>query len=293
MNFFEFLSPLKRHPLGFFVAFAIISAGIWSMSNLLPNNEKITLYFTVVPRQGEATHLDAVESSTKIAETISGWAKNPRFRADILEEAGVYVPDFKKRITARKQNRMNVFWTLKIPQDMASHSQRLTQATLSIINKNIETFNQENAFPIKITPPQNFSEPNKIPWLWSFVASVFAGLLLASCWVYLLESMRRKVSFQTQVKAIFPTSPLLQISEKLGKHDQKLLERFIATFMTPHLIGTFSEASDFFTLKPPSGFDTETETPILLVKLGNSSLRELENLKAIFGEEVGIIIFEA
>lgn len=292
MSLLDFLTPLKRRPILWVTLLCFITLSLFSIASYLPNNQKITIYFTVVPQESNTTSLDPIESGMKVAETMSGWAKNPRFRADILEAADLDIPDFKKRITARKQNRMNVFWTIKLPIEMSDQTQNLTGATLEVINQNLNQFNQDSAFPIKITPPQTFVEPSHIPWSWSLGASIFLAFFSSLLLIYLIESLRAKVSFRFQITEIFPESPCLQISEKLGKHDQKLLERFILTFDTPRLIGTFPEAEKFFTLAAHDSFDPTSETPILLVKMGNTKISELRNLEAIFGTEIGIIIFE-
>ena len=58
------------------------------------------------------------------------------------------------------------------------------------------------------------------------------------------------------------------------------------------MVGTFPAADRFFSLAPADSIDEERDTPVFLIKLGATRIRELENLVAIFGDDVGVIVFE-
>ncbi len=297
MNFIEFLSPVIRRKNQFVLTFLLVSLLSYGGTQFIPVVKKTTIYFSVKPLSSEtegtqAFSLDPSESASKIAEMISGWAKNPGFRQEILETSQIEISSFKKKLTARKQNRMNVFWTLKLYGKEIKHTEKLTQALLAVFEKHFKEFNENNAAQYGISHPSVFKETQVIPVSWIVVAIVFLSFFVSFCGVYLQESLSQTVSFLTQVKRVFSKSSILRISQKLGSHDEKLLEQFILTFVSPRFIATFKSANDHFSLASAQDIDFENDTPILLVKLGETTTVELENLKAIYGKKVGVIVFE-
>jgi len=294
MNFLEFLSPLRRRKFTFLLLFLAWGALLWGAFSFVPQFQKTTIYFSVKPAvTANATmSFDPPESASKVAEGISGWAKNPAFREEILNKAGVSIPQFKKKLTARKQNRVNVFWTLKLDASEMMHAEKLTQALLDTFTETFADYNTNNGAPFSISQPQIFRYLWTLPLLWEIPAVIIMALVLSIICLYFFEAMTDRISFLTQVQQLFPESPLLRISHKIGKHDSKLLEQFILTFESPRLIGTFREAEKSFSLAPMDSIDEELDIPILLVKVGTTKVSELENLLAIFGDEIGIIVFE-
>jgi len=294
MNFIEFLSPVFRRKkwfLGVWCALVIVFFGIYFV---LPSVTKSTIYFTINPVGAPEKNLlvPGVEDAEKIAEAIAGWAKDPGFRNDILNTAGVSVSHFKRKISARKQNRINVFWTLKLSDDERQFSEKISRALVTVLNKNFSVF-AKNAFLFEMTPPRISHEPRQIPFLWALMGVILIGGILAGTSIYGFESWTGRVSFYSQLYDRFPEYLVLQVPEKLGQHNERFLEQFILTFESPRLVGTFPEAKNFFSLAPVDSIDDEGDTPIFLVKLGETHLRDLENLVAIFGEEAGVIVFES
>lgn len=296
MTFSDFFSPLRRNQILFFILFGLFSISIFWTFDFLPKTQKTTIYFSIKPVQTEtentSANLDPVESAMKITDMISGWAKNPAFREAILKEANVFIPHFKRKISARKQNRTNIFWTISLNDEERQATDKIVEATLQVFNKNFEEFNNRNLFPFESTTPQIFTEEKLIPQTWVFLISFISGLFITLLCIYSIESFKGKVSFISQIKQIFPKSSLLRITEKIEKHDEKLLQQFIKTFASPQLIGTFKKAEDLFSLSATDSL-SEFDTPILLVQLGKTTIQELENLNAIWGNKVGIIVFGA
>lgn len=287
----DLLSPLKRQPnllLSSFITLAILILAILYYG--LPSTNKTTLYFSIKPLAGEghAASFDPLESTTKVAEGVAGWAKNPAFRQTIIDRSGVSIDNFKRKISARKQDRINVFWTLNLEADQAP----IIEATRTTIAEAFDTWNQASAAPYAITPIQTFTEGRSIPISWLIAFSLTLAVSLAVLIVMLREVVAGRLSFEYQIRQFFPESPLLQVSDRLGKHDEKLLERFILTFDSPRLIGTFPEAEAHFSLAPADAIDEALDTPVLLVQLGRTTQRELANMKAIFGEQCGLIVFQ-
>jgi len=287
----DLLSPLRRQ-LGWLIgSFVLISLLTFAALYYgLPDTKKTTLYFSVKPIAAATAinALDPIESTMKAAEGIAGWAKNPAFRQKVMDRSGIYVPNFKRKISARKQDRINVFWTL----NLEAGQEAIIDAVSTTIQEDFATWNESNAAPYAMTPIQSFTEGRSIPLSWLAAFSLTLAACLAILLVLLRELLFGRTSFLYQVRQQFPNSPLLQISENLGQHDQKLLERFILTFDSPRLIGTFPAAESHFSLAPTDAIDEVVDTPVLLVRLGKTEVRELANMKAIFGEECGLIVFE-
>ncbi len=293
MTFLESLSPLKRKKWLFLVLWVILSVMLYFFAGFLPTVEKTTVFFTAKPVavEGKSFTNDGVESAERVAETIAGWAKDPNFLEKIQDEAGIKIPKLKKKISARKQNRLNVFWTLKLWGKEAKNSRKIAESLSKVLQETIDRINEDSAVPLKISDPQIYIEPLKIPKSWLWLTAFILALFFAGFGIYLAESWRGKVSFISQIKEIFVKSPTYQVAEKLGTHDERQLNLFLQSFENPRLISTFATAGKFFEIYNPNSL-TAPDTPILLVKLGETSLRELENNLAIFGDKVGIIVFE-
>jgi len=300
MNFIEFWAPVFRQKKLFFIFFISVFSLFLLFFFFLPQVHKVTIYFTLKPValqrvvENNSTYLlaNGIEEGSKVAETVSGWAQDPFFRNQLLEKAGVFIPYFKQKISAKKQNRLNVFWTLKLIGNEIQYSEKLTEALIQTFHENFETFNKDNVFPFGMTDVRTFSEPQKLPFFWFFFANFFISFALSFLMLYFCEVFRQKVSFLFQVQKLFPDSPILRLATLPEKHDTVLLKQFIATFDSPRLVSTFSLSLESFPLAPLDAVDEELDTPLLLVRLGVSTIRDLENLKALFGEDIGIIVFE-
>lgn len=289
----DLFSPLKRQFWLFAVTLLVISLGTYSLLNSLPETQKTTLYFSLKPlsTENDTPTFDHAESTMKMAEAIAGWAKNPQFREDVASEAGVVINNFKRKLSARKQNYINVFWTLKLTNEEIAERDKVVASIINQINQRFEVLNTDSRAPYAKTEVEVFSEMQTLPTWALVIFSLILGFGFATLAAYLREVATGKLSYQAQLENLFPERPLLSMPEKLGKHDEKLLEQFILTFESPRLIGTFPASEKHFSLPPSDTINQQTDTPILIVKLGATTLTELKNLKAIFGEEVGLIVF--
>ena len=297
MNFLEILSPLFRKKNLLFFCFLFLFTIFMGVFLNLSKVQKSTIYFTIKSPKIENMSLNPIGSSAEIADAISGWVKNPGFRNQILDTAELKIPKFKKKIFARQQNRLNVFWTIQLKDEEISFAEKLVKATIKILNQNIYQLNKENGFPIQISTPTIDHEIREFPISWMIIAAVFGSVFLSVLFIYLLENFTGKISFLDEIKNIFPGSSLLQISKKLGEHDEKLFEKFIFNIskknnqnLQPKFIATF-QTDNFFELSSIEDIDQEKDLPILLIKLGATTRQELENLYAIFGKKLGLIVF--
>jgi hypothetical protein len=288
------ISPLLRNKKLFAFLFLLIGLVLYIGYKFVPVYTKTTIYFSVKPVQSlEKEQLtDGVEGAEKLAEAIAGWAKDPGFREQILDASGVYVPKLKRKLSARKQNRINVFWTIKLDASEADKTDALTAGTIKTIKTAITQYNVDNIFPLQITPARTFTEAQTIPLAWVLPAILLLSLFGAAAKVYVLEAMNGKISYVDQVRQIFDKAPIIQIEAQIGSHDERILEQFILTFESPRLVGTFPVAGEYFTLAPADSINEQRDTAILMVKLGETPLTELQNLASIFGPDVGIIVFK-
>ena len=186
MNLLEFLLPIRRNKILFLFLILIFSTLTWSILRLVPSIEKTTIYFTVKPLKTENINssLDPVESSMKIAETIAGWAKNPAFRQEILNNADLQISNFKRKLSARKQNRTNVFWTISLYGNEQEFSQKIANSLIKTFTREFEDFNKNNSFPFAITTPKIFTTKQNIPSFWKILASIIFGIILAFLGTY-------------------------------------------------------------------------------------------------------------
>ena len=293
MNIMDFLSPVCRRKKTLFIFILFYFFLVFGLFLLIPNVEKATVYFTIKDPSIETNiPMDPPESASKVAEAIAGWAKDPGFRNQIQEQAGIQIPNFKRKISARKQNRINVFWTLKFYSDESQYSEVITNALVDTLNKNFEDINKNNGYPIYISTPRIAYDTQSFPQSWKAVGALFLALILGVLALYMMETFRGKISFLKQIKNIYPTSSLLRLPAHIGRHDESVLEQYILKFKSPRLVGTFPSAEKYFSVASSDSVDKTNDTPILLVRLGDTSVYELENLHAIFGEKVGIVVFE-
>ncbi len=288
----EILAPIfrrKRLFLGGFLIFLIVFLGLFK---LVPDVQKTTIYFTVKTPQTEfASIQDPAETASKVAETIAGWAKNPSFRAEILDTAVSDIPNFKRKISARRQNRMNVFWTLKFYKNDRQVSARVVSATIDVLKKNIEEISKENAFPIAISEPSTFSEFQTIPLSWRIIAAIFGGVFASILLIFMIETCGGKISFRREIKEVFDReTPVFRVNPKID--DEKNLEKYILSFENPRLIAVAPDLENYLSFSALDDVNPELETPILCIKLGKTKRRDLENIHAVLGGCVAVIVFE-
>ena len=296
MTFIELLNPIKQNKkLSFFIfIFCLLLPSL--ALKFAPIPQKSTIYFTVKPVTTEAninfTLLDPAESTMKTAEMIAGWAKSPGFRNRILEKSETYIPHFKQKITARKQNRMNVFWTLKLNNENIPNTEKIVQAIIETIQENLEEFNAKNPFPFEITTSQIFHEKQNIPVLWQIIIGLFLALFVTPIVIFIKTAINGKVAYISQIKDIFPDSPLLQIENPIGLHDVELINQFLTSFKNPQLISSLPDAEDHFDINSIKEIQLAESSPILILQVGKTSLKEISNWEAILGGSCGIILFE-
>ncbi|MDH3324301.1 MAG: hypothetical protein OEL89_01550 [Candidatus Peregrinibacteria bacterium] len=293
MSLIEFLSPVIRRKKLTTLLVLLFSLVFFGFSQMIPATEKTTVYFSIKVLKSENTmSMDVPESASKIAEAIAGWAKNPAFRKEILNRSDVYISNFKRKVTARKQNRINVFWTFKLSETEKKHSDRIVSGFLEVLNERISALSINSAFPFEVSEAEIAKEMTIYPIWWLVSAAILLGIFFGFSSIYILESFLGKVSFLSQIRDVFFDSPTLRVSDKIKNHDKKILESFILTFDNPRLLPGFKNAEKFFAFSELEEINIETETPILIIKLGVTTIRDLENFQAVFGNSVGIVVFE-
>ncbi len=294
MKIIDILSPISRRKALFIELFILFSLLLGVGATFLPQTEKTTFYFSVKPLRSEkypdTYSLDSAESTSKVVEMIAGWAKDPGFRQAILAEAEVAIPRFKRKISARKQNRMNVFWTLKLSNEERAHRPALVEAFKKVFAARFEDFNDQQLPRYGTTDIAVFSESSSFPFSYYVIAACFLGLGLSFMGVYIYEVSSRRISFVSQVRDIFPKSPILTLESTPGI-EAPLLEPFILRFSVPRLVGTFDSAKNYFSLTAPQEIDRKVDTPIVVIRLGHTKEVDLENLRALFGKKVGVVVY--
>ena len=123
MPILDILSPLRRH-IGYIITlFIALFATLYIFSTLITQSYKTTLFYSVIPTDSPSynSHYHATEGAERAAEMIAGWTKNPGFREQILQDAGASVDNFKRKISARKQNKMNLVVTLQTNDEESKH----------------------------------------------------------------------------------------------------------------------------------------------------------------------------
>ncbi|MBT3349126.1 hypothetical protein HN954_01075 [bacterium] len=294
MNLPEFLAPIDRRKNWFFWFWSGISIFLIALFLLLPPTTKTTIYFSVRPIGGaEATFVNpGVEDAEKVAEMVAGWAKDPGFRDQILKKSEVLISGFKRKLSGRQQNRLNVFWTISLSGRETRHAERLADSTVKLLEENFSQFTHDSRFAFELTEPNIFHDSQKLPITWVIATIAIFSLLFAASGIYTIEIWKNRAMFLSHVRQTLPKSPILQIPKKLGEHDERLIENFLATFENPKLVSTFPLAENFFAIPPFEAINFENETPMLLVQLGETEIQELENMHAIFGDNLGIILFK-
>ncbi|PID70805.1 hypothetical protein CSB37_00470 [bacterium DOLZORAL124_38_8] len=286
------LSPIIRQKKLAIVTFCLSLLIFGGIQALIPAMSRTIVYFSVKPMahtQNSALD-DPADSAEKVADTLAGWAKDPAFRAEILKNGDFYIDNLKKKLTARKQNRMNVFWTTTLYEEERALEQKMADSLIKTITQNIADYNTENPYPINISTPRVSHQIYAIPATWYWVGAVMLSLFFAGMLPIIIETANQKVSHISQIEALAKDTPILHISQKLGKHDQLLLDQYLSTFESPRLIGTFAKADKYFSLAARDSVSEIRDTPVLLVKIGETTLTEIKNLQAIF-EKVAFIVF--
>lgn len=207
MTITEYFGSLQRQFVLALTGFIFCTgATLIALESLIPPVNKITIYYTVQPLKtnNAAPLMDPQESSMKFAEAMSGWAKNPGFRQEVLDLAQVQIGNFKRKITATKQNRFNVFWTLKLAESEADMAEALKQALIQRLNQKVTEYNTNNPSPFALSEPSVAGEIRVIPMLWKILASMVVGLgvlLILPLW---REAWLGRLWSQSQLGTISP-----------------------------------------------------------------------------------------
>lgn len=295
MSLSDFLAPLRRKKFTVLMVFIFLFSFCFGSLFLVPTVEKTTIYFSLKPLTTDSdTYVlsNGIEEGSKVAETIAGWAKNPAFREDVQKDAEVDIDNFKRKLSAQKQNRLNVFWTLKLYGKETQYSDRIRDALMKNLEQNVSDFNANNAFPFGYSQPAIFSENLIFPLSWKIAISLFFAFFFSFLGFFLSGAWNGRLLFSSTLKNISPESPLLKISDPIGKHDEKMLEHFINSFKTPKLISAFGDAEKSFSIEHIDSVNFENHTPIILVRLWDTKIEDIENFKAIFGKDIPMILFE-
>ncbi len=295
MNFAEFLAPFIRRKNQFLISFFLVFGFCMSVFFMLPQTERTTLYFSLKPLTTNSDSYvlsNGIEEGSKVAETIAGWAKNPGFRQDILKEANLDIPKFKRKLSAQRQNRLNVFWTLKLSGKETQYSDEITEALTTVLDRNMAEFNDNNAFPFGYSEPSLFQEKRPIPLSLQIIISLSIAFMGSLFGFFIIASIQERLLFTSQIRDLFPKSPILNIKTEIGSHDEVLLKYFLSTFPNPQLLGGFKEAEKFFDLQTLQTLQRESDTPVILVRLWDTKREDLENFKALFDDNVAFILFE-
>lgn len=297
MPFSDFLRPLKRQKSNFILTFILLFALILGGILMIPPVEKTTIYISLKPiarddQDNTMMFSNAIEEGSKVAETVAGWARNPAYRQEILDLSGQEINRFKNKFSAQKQNRLNVFWTLKLAGKEIPHTEKLTQAVIDIFEKEFADFNNNSSFPFGYSNPSIFTQKQDFPLVVKVLASLFGSLFFTILGFFLLGSFQERLLFGQTVKDIFPKARILKITDPLGRHDEKLIKNFLQTFENPQIIGLFPGAEKVFPLPASRSREDKTQSPVLVLRLWDSSIIDIENTRALTGPRVGIIIFE-
>ncbi|MCB9809907.1 hypothetical protein H6771_02965 [Candidatus Peribacteria bacterium] len=290
MNLSDIFSPLRRHRAAVLVMTLVLGLGLFALLVwALPSVQRLTLYATVQPLGEEAntTHYYAAEGAERMAETMVGWVKDPAFREEIQRAAGVAIPDMKRKLSARKQNRANVFFTLKIPAEIATSDTALAKALETGLEESLSGYSVAASADYGLFAVRTYSEPWSIPQRWLAITALFMALVLSILLVYLWELWRGVVSYLWQVEALFPLSPVLQVHTPA---DGELLPAFMNQFASPRLIGTPPKWHSQWELHTLDSLDAEGDTPVIVVELGRTRLQEVANLRSICGEDAGVVV---
>lgn len=293
MNILDVLSPLFRHKVYVLALFVAAFCSLYVLSTLITQTYKTTLFYTVIPSESPSfnNHSYATEGAERAAEVIAGWTKNPGFREKILDISGAPIDNFKRKITARKQNKLNLVITLQTADTESSYIPQLTTATQEVFASTLSSFNTANAVKFELQGPDVFTQSRLFPLSW-----ILAGcFLLAFCFsilsIYLKELLADKVSFFFQLDHILGDHKMLRMD---SSQDRALLTSFAASLTSPQFIlqNIDAQYQALFTGTDLEKINPDKYTPVFVIQLGKTTMKEVQNLANTFGEKSAVIIFE-
>lgn len=299
MNLSSLTSPLKRHTKLSLLVSLFCAAGIFFLAQSTLSSHQTTLY-TTVSATGQAPngdHRTSAEGAEKIAETVSGWVKDPAFRQAVLTQArsqegneDLSISSFKRKVTARQQNRLNVFFTLSLSENEAQWSSAISQAIEAEATTRLKNLNTNAAYEFTFTPFATFTETEAIPVSWLLFAAILTGLILGFLAPYVVELLTGVLSFpEHATNNMLLDTPVLELTHPDNQEDQALLKAFLSQFEDPALIPLLPEGTH--TLPEPSGPLTPDQTAVLAVRLGTTTATELRNALALYGEDSALVLF--
>lgn len=293
MNILDVLSPLFRHKIYVLALFVAAFCSFYVLSTLITQTYKTTLFYTVIPADSPSfnNHSYATEGAERAAEVIAGWTKNPGFREKILEISGAQIDDFKRKINARKQNKLNLVVTLQTNDSESASIPQLTTATQEVFAATLESFNASNAVKFELQGPDVFTQSRLFPLSWILAGCFLLALCFSIVSIYLKELLADKVSFFFQLDNILSGHKMLRMD---ASQDRALLTSFVASLSSPQFIlqNIEPQYQALFIGTDLEKINPDKHTPVFVIQLGKTTLKEVQNLAHTFGEKSAVIIFE-
>lgn len=296
MEIRDILRPLRQFGFVFVILGLVFSALVWLGMASSTNGNKSTLYFSVIS-QGQAPngdHQAATEGAERMAEAISGWAKDPAFRQQILDGASpnnngqaINIVNFKQKLSARKQNRLNVFYTLSLSGNELDYTQPMLTSLQKNITQSLDQLNTSASYQFGITPPAVYTQSQSYPLGITLPLALLLGFFLSGGLIYLLSAASGRITYRHQVEQLFPGCLVFESTNQ--DHNNALMNQFLLDYDSPRLIQTCKNQKAPFSLNPASSIQSG-ETPILVIDMMKTKTADLQNLSQVFYDEVGIIL---
>ncbi len=299
MELTDLLLPLRRRWIWALLGGILLTGLFFAATNQLTKADKTTIYFTV-KASGEApagNHYYSAEGAERMADAISGWVKDPSFRTKVIEKATaaygktVKIDDLKQKLSARKQNRSNVFYTLNLAENERQFSPAMSDGIVGAVQEHLAQINADSPFPFTITPPERFTEWQTLPWVYILIGALLLGFGISVVGVYLFEGLTGRIMHISQVEKALPNVPILRPNSHVSEHDSDILEPFLMQLGSHKMIGMFDQAEHYFSVNKLSDVVKGEDTAVLLMRLGETRLSELQNVASVIPNKRAVVLF--
>lgn len=215
MEFTNYFSLLRRYAL--YISIIAVISGVVALAFtkfFVEKESEILIFLSLGTEKSLATipnesgFVDLIDAADKFGETMRGWFKNPGFLEKIQKNVNLPL----QFTSVKKQALQNLVIEVRTQFSNNEVLKGAGDEILRLLNEEVKFYNErtKNSFLIS-TSYISYSTTYAPIFLNGFVAFLI-GLFLSIVAFYLYEMFQGAISFESQIKEIFPKAPIFRLT---------------------------------------------------------------------------------
>lgn len=197
-----------------------------------------TTIFTTIANQSESSTQENEQASTYFGETLMGWFRNPAFLDKIYSQANA-----QGSLSAHKQERQNLI--IEIDADSEANSEALAGAAFSVLQTEIEQFNQDTENKYQLLDLGMTTYQNPLKQAVFILAAIFAVLFFTFFAILGFEAITGRISLPAQINGILGGTEVLTVNINKQADIDYLATSILKTNKPIFFAGADFDHSDF------------------------------------------------